>query len=87
LDRLVSFVSLESAIQRGSGDLERLANRGNRVLLIVVERFCNIELPCCQGFWSTTYSPSGSGSYQTCGCSFLDEVSLKLRKRTKDMKD
>jgi hypothetical protein len=55
--------------------------------MLVIEILGNTELFTSKGFWSAAASSSGSGSSQSCLCSFPCQVSLKLRKRAKDMKD
>jgi hypothetical protein len=80
----VSLPTLESAVQRGSRDLEGLTNLGNRVLLIGIECLGNASLPCCQCIGSATFSPSGTGCHQSCGCSLPDNTPLKLRQGAKE---
>jgi hypothetical protein len=84
---LLSFPGLDIAVQRGSGDLEGLANLRNRVSLIAVERLGNTESFAGEGFGSAAFPPSGSGRHKSCLGSLPNQVSLKLRKSAEDMKD
>jgi hypothetical protein len=54
---------------------------------LLVEILGNTTLFPGESFGSAAYSSSFSGSTQSCVGSFPDQVSLKLRKSTKDIKD
>ena len=82
---LVSFRSLDRAVQRSSGDLGGTAYLENGVFWTVIEGLGNTYLSGCQGFRSA--APSPSGCTQACSCSLPNEVSLKLSECAKDMKD
>jgi hypothetical protein len=84
--RAAIFLGRERPVQRGFEDLERPANLRNQVMLLI-EILGNTQLFTAEGFWPAAFSFSGSGSHKTCGCSLPNEVSLKLRKRAKDMGD
>jgi hypothetical protein len=47
----------------------------------------NLALLGSEGFWPAAFSSSGSGCRKVCQSSFPNQVSLKLRQCTKDMKD
>ena len=72
---LVFFVGLQCPIQRGSGDLECLANFRNRVAF-VVEILSNTKLFAGEGFGSTASSPPGY--HKSCLGSFPNKVSFKF---------
>jgi hypothetical protein len=78
------FLGLDVPIQRGSRDLERPANLLNWVPF-VVEILGYTQLFTGERFWPAASSSSGSGCTQSCYSSLPDQVSLKLRKRTKDL--
>ena len=67
---LVSFSGLDRAVQGGSTYLERPADLGNRVLLVIVEGLGNTQLPTGEDFGSAACSASFAGCRQSCGCSF-----------------
>ena len=75
---MVSAPSLESAVQRGFGDLEGPANLYNRMSFLV-EIPGNTQLPYVEGVGSAAPLASGSGSGQASLCPLPDQVSLKLR--------
>jgi hypothetical protein len=77
---LVSFSGLNIPVQRGFGDLEGLANIPNGVSFLV-ELKGNTALFRGQDFGSAAFSPSGTGSSQSCLCPLPDQISLKFRKR------
>jgi hypothetical protein len=83
---VTSFPGLDGAVHGGFGDLEHPANFRNRVLLLV-EIKGNPYLFASQHFGSAAYSSSFSGCNKTCLSPLPDQVSLKPRKRTKNMKD
>ncbi len=56
-------------------------------MLPVVEILGNTEFLAGEGFWSAAFAASGSGCHKACCCPLPDQVSLKLRKRAKDMED
>ncbi len=82
-----TFFGVDRPVQRDLGDLEYPANFGNRVFRIIIEGLGNCQLFAGEGFRPATSSSSGSCSRKPCLCSIPDQVSLKFRKRTKDMKD
>jgi hypothetical protein len=53
----------------------------------VIELLGNAALLDCHGFRSAAFFASRSGCGESCLCPLLNQVSLKLRKRTKDMKN
>jgi hypothetical protein len=77
---------LESAVQCGSGDLECPANIQNGVAG-VIELLGNTALLYSNDFGSAAFFSSGAGCGQSCLRPFPNEISLKLRQCTKDVKD
>ena len=80
------FPCLDRAVQGGFGYLERPAYLRNRVPFLI-EISGNTCLFASQRFWPAADSSPLSGSYQSCVCPLPDKISLKFRKRAKDMKD
>jgi hypothetical protein len=86
MSSLTPFLRSRYTGQRGFRDLQRSANVLYWVSFLV-EILGNTALFATEDGWSATFAPSGPGCYKASICSFSDQVSLKLRKRAKDMKN